>query len=267
MSEQEGLAWQTGVWDRISNVYQREIDKRFAPVVHGVVARGRLRPGEDVLDIGTGTGAVAESAVSLVAPDGTVVGIDPSPDMLALARERLGDSVDLREGRAEEIPLPDGSVDVVLASLSMMYVIDRTAAARELARVLRPEGRLVAAVWGPPERCDIVLFQQTAGRFAPAPPVAGVGPGALADPSSFVEQLGDAGVAARVEAETLSFEFPDFASAWDTLASVTTASLPPQRVAEAKEAVVAAMYPDADAPRRFRNETLFIIGTRGDASR
>ena len=67
-----------------------------------------------------------------------------------------------------------------------MYVIDRAAAARELARVLRPQGRLVAAAWAEPEACDIVLFQQTAGLFAGPPPVPGVGPGALADPTPFL---------------------------------------------------------------------------------
>ncbi|MGH3031807.1 MAG: hypothetical protein ACRDNE_13810 [Gaiellaceae bacterium] len=58
-----------------------------------------------------------------------------------------------------------------------MYAIDRAQAAAEIARVLRPEGRLVAAVWGGPEVSDIVLFQQTAGSFAPPPPVPGVGGG------------------------------------------------------------------------------------------
>ena len=91
--------------------------------------------------------------------------------MLAVARRRateLGlDHVTFREGRAEEIPADHGAVEVVFASLSLMYAIDRAAAAREIARVLRPGGRLVAAVWAGPEQCDLVLFQQTAGRFAP----------------------------------------------------------------------------------------------------
>jgi SAM-dependent methyltransferase len=142
----------------------------------------------------------------------------------------------------------------------MMYVIDRDAAAREIARVLKPGGRFVAAVWAGPEQCDIVLLQQTAGRFAGSPPVPGVGPGALADPSGFLRQLDAAGIRARVESEMLGFEFPDFASAWETLAGVTAAELPPASRREAKDAVMAAMYPNGDGPRHFRNLTHFVVG-------
>ena len=63
--DREGLAWQTRVWDRMSNIYLREIDRRFVPVVENVLARARLQPGERVLDLGTGTGAVAERAHAL----------------------------------------------------------------------------------------------------------------------------------------------------------------------------------------------------------
>ena len=54
--EQAGLAWQLGVWNRISDIYLREIDRRFAPVVDRVVARASLTAGQHVLDLGTGTG-------------------------------------------------------------------------------------------------------------------------------------------------------------------------------------------------------------------
>ena len=184
--------------------------------------------------------------------------------MLTTAERRLGSSglgnVRLLEGGAERIPLEDDAVDVVLASLSLMYVIDRAAAAREIARVLRPGGRLVAAVWGTPEQCDIVRFQQTAGRFAGPAPVSGVGPGALADPKPFLAELRTAGIDARLETETLGFEFADFASAWAALAGVTTAALEPERQQAAKDAVMAAMYPDGDGARRFDNAIHFIVG-------
>lgn len=264
MSDEVGRTWQVGVWDKISQLYVREIDRRFEPVVDGVIARAGLKPGEDVLDLGTGTGTVAARAAAAVAPDGSVIAVDISPEMLSLARERLKAVATCRveEGGAEDIPTPDASFDVVLASLSMMYVIDRAAAAREIARVLRPGGRLVAAVWAGPQDCDIVLFQQTAGSFAPTPPVAGVGPGALADPTPFVQQLATADVDATVESDVLGFEFGDFDLAWTVLAGVTTAQLPPERQEEAKATVRSAMWPDPAQPRAFRNTTLFLVGRR-----
>jgi SAM-dependent methyltransferase len=259
-------AWQVGVWDRISQIYLRELDRRFAPVIEQVIRRADLRPGNSVLDLGTGTGAVALKAAPIVGESGRVTGADIGTDMLNLARERAADlgsaNVDFREGGAEAIPAEDVSFDAVLASLSLMYVIDRAAAARECARVLRPGGRFVAAVWARPEECDIVLFQQTAGRFAPAPPAPGVGPGALADTAPFVTQLVEAGIDASVETESLGFDFDDFASAWDVLAGVTTASLDAERREEAKRAVQAAMWPEGKGPRHFRNVTQFIVGNR-----
>jgi ubiquinone/menaquinone biosynthesis C-methylase UbiE len=60
--EHEGLAWQRGVWNRMADIYQREIDARFAPVVEHVIARGALQAGQSVLDVGTGTGVVAAQA-------------------------------------------------------------------------------------------------------------------------------------------------------------------------------------------------------------
>jgi len=263
-SEDEGLAWQISVWDRMARPYQREIDRRFTSIVEGVVKRAGLQTGERVLALGTGTGAVAARAASLVGTDGHVTGVDISGEMLARARERavalgLG-NVTFREGRAEAIPGDSASCDVLLASLSLMYVIDRATAAREIARILRPGGRFVAAVWAGPTDCDIVWLQQTAGSFAPPAPVPGVGPGALADPKPLLTQLADVGIDARVETEVLGFDFDDFESAWAILAGVTTAALAPGRLEEAKAAVRGQMWPDGDGPRHFRNTTHFIVG-------
>jgi SAM-dependent methyltransferase len=210
--DREGLAWQRGIWDRYPELYRQEVDRRFAPVVEQVITRAALQPGQHVLDLGTGTGSVALQAASLIVPGGEVLGVDISPEMLAVAQQRAAagglTNVRVREGRAEAIPAEDGHFHVVLASLSLMYATDRASAAREIARVLRPGGRFVAAVWAGPEQCDIVLFQQTAGRFAPPPPVPGVGPGALADPTPFLQQL--------AQTQHLSHEPP---TAWHTLSN------------------------------------------------
>ncbi len=260
------FAWQVGIWDAIASDYEREVDARFSPVVDRVLKHADLQPGQSVLDLGTGTGSVALSAASQVGSAGRIVAVDISPEMLAKARARAESSsltnVEFREGRAEEIPASDGSHDAVLASLSMMYVIDRAAAAREIARVLRPGGRFVAAVWAGPSSCDIVQFQQLAGSFAPAPPVDGVGPGALANPAPFLDQLSIAGLNPCVETETTTFHFSDFNSAWKVLAGVTTAILDPGIVNEARSAVQAQMWRDANEPREFNNDTQFIVARK-----
>jgi SAM-dependent methyltransferase len=258
----EGFAWQLGVWERMADVYRREIDTRFGPVIEAVLKRAELVPGETVLDLGTGTGAVAILAATQVGSTGRIKAVDISPEMLTRAGERVRElqltNIDLAEGRAEAIPADDRSMDAVVASLSLMYVIDRAAAAVEIARVLRPGGRLVAAVWAGPGEADIVRFQQTAGSFAPTPPVRGVGPGALGDPSEFLSQLRAAGLDAKCEKVTTTFEFASFQDAWDALAGVTAATLEPKVQEEAKAAVRALMWSDAGGPRTFHNATQLI---------
>lgn len=147
----DAMAWQVGVWDRMSTIYGTEVDPRFAPVVEGCLQRSGLRRGESVLDLGTGTGAVAIRAAAVVGPAGAVTAIDLSPEMLSVVRQRVAGSdlrnIRLLEGQAEQLPAEDGQFDAIVSSLTLMYVLDRATAARECARVLRSGGRFVAAVW------------------------------------------------------------------------------------------------------------------------
>src|SRR5262245_8063339 len=117
--DQAGLTWQTEVWNRMSQIYQLEIDRRFVPVIEQVIARADLKPGEQALDLGAGTGSVTLRAATLVAPGGRVTGLDISSDMLALARRRAEElglgNISFHEGRAEVIPAADAAFDVVMA--------------------------------------------------------------------------------------------------------------------------------------------------------
>src|SRR5262245_15689013 len=135
----EAFEWQIGVWNRMSDIYVREIDRRFSSIVEAVIRRAELDHGESVLDLGTGTGAIAARAAPIVGASGQVVGVDISPEMLDLARERMAvhglNHVVLCEGSGDDIPADDHTFDVVLCSLSLMYVIDRAAATHEIARV------------------------------------------------------------------------------------------------------------------------------------
>ena len=97
------------------------------------------RDGGTVLDVATGTGLVAER---LLAEGHRVTGLDQSPDMLAVARSRFGDRVELVEASATEIPFADASFDHLTFTYLLRYVDDPAATLVELARVVRPGGTI-----------------------------------------------------------------------------------------------------------------------------
>ena len=104
--------------------------------------------GARVLDIGCGDGALVRA---FSARGATAVGVEPDPAMLAAARKRAAEahiSTTFLEGRAESLPFPDASFDAVTAMTVLCFVPDVKAAAREMARVLRPGGRLVLGELG-----------------------------------------------------------------------------------------------------------------------
>lgn len=111
------------------------------------------KAGERVLDVATGTGMVA--AELLGRADCSVVGLDQSPEMLAAARARFandGARVELIEGQAEELPFADQSFDALTFTYLLRYVDDPPATMRELARVVRPGGRVASLEFGVPPR-------------------------------------------------------------------------------------------------------------------
>ena len=110
---------------------------------------GRLQPGERVADLGCGAGTDSLVAAQMVGPDGSVTGIDMTPEMLARARaaaEELGaGNVEFAEGEVERLPFADESIDVVISNGVIDLVPDKDAVFAEIFRVLRPGGRMQLA--------------------------------------------------------------------------------------------------------------------------
>jgi len=107
---------------------------------------GHLRPGERVVDIGSGAGMDSLIAAKMVGPDGQVIGVDMTRAMLETARKSTRETraghVEFREGLAESLPVPDSWADVVISNGVLNLLPDKLAALREMARVLKPTGRL-----------------------------------------------------------------------------------------------------------------------------
>ena len=134
-----------------------------------LVSRIVAGPGDRVLDVATGTGAVARE---LIRRHGcTVVGLDQSPEMLTEARRRLGGDVELVEGRAEELPFADESFDALIFTYLLRYVDDPAATLKELARVVRSGGTIASlefavprGLWRPAWELYVRVGLPAAGR-------------------------------------------------------------------------------------------------------
>ena len=124
-----------------------EYDGAFAHVTRYfmpfLLRAAHVTAGKRVLDIATGTGLSAEAALSAVGPAGHVTAADISPEMVGMARARLGDApnilVKVEDG--QELSFPDGSFDVVVCNLGLMFFPNPVRGLSEFRRVLRPGGR------------------------------------------------------------------------------------------------------------------------------
>jgi SAM-dependent methyltransferase len=131
--------------------YAREADLSLGCGVPTAFAS--LRPGETVVDLGSGAGNDVFVAARAVGPEGRVIGVDMTPEMIARARanaEKLGSAnVEFRLGEIESLPIESGSADVVISNCVLNLVPDKRKAFAEIHRVLKPTGRFTVS--------DIVL--------------------------------------------------------------------------------------------------------------
>lgn len=192
---------QREIWDAVSAGWlrwQAVFERGAGQVTAELVRLGGVRPGQAVLDVGTGLGEPALTAAGVAGPRGRVVGLDVSPVMIALARERAAEvpAVEFVVGDVETAGLPAGGFDVVLSRWGLIFAADRVRTLRALAGLLRPHGVLAAATWAPPPAVPMIslAFRVIAERLATAPPPPGLpGPFSMSDPGQVTTELAEAG--------------------------------------------------------------------------
>ncbi len=227
----------------------------FAPWASHLVQSANPQPGERVLDLACGTGIVARYVAPWLGAKGAVTGLDLNPHMLAVARaaaERQGLAVEWREGRAEQLPFPDGSFDLVLCQFALMFFADRPTALAEIHRVLKNGGRLWLNVWQGLDRHPFYqrlhnVIQQRLGMSALQDIFA------LGEADRLRTLLAGAGFE-RVEIEPVSLtaRFPDPAGFLAGEIDLDTAAIPSMQGLDdqARQAIIAAIGEDMKAPLR-----------------
>jgi SAM-dependent methyltransferase len=157
---QSETTWGVGDYPRMA----LKLEPIAAAAVHSV----SVGPGVRVLDIAAGTGNAALMAAQLGA---VVTAVDIEPVLIEVAQQRAsmeGADIQWLLGGCEQLPVPDAACDVAFSILGVMYAADHAAAARELARVTAPGGRVVLASWQPGS--VMPAMGQVLGRFLPPPP-------------------------------------------------------------------------------------------------
>ena len=188
--------WGAGEYERTA--------AELEPAARHVVALAELAAGDAVLDIACGTG---NAALLAAAAGARVSGLDAAPRLIDVARSRAGgDGVDVEfvVGDALDLPFADDAFDVVLSVFGIIFAPDAARALGEVARVLRPRGRALLAVWmpqGPIHRMVGVLARGVAAAGGPERP-----PFAWHDPDVVAPVAAGAGLTTRVEDSGLVIE-------------------------------------------------------------
>jgi len=198
IKDQQREQWRDAAdaWDRYFEWYSRA----FAPVMTWCADVIAAAPGMRVLDVAAGSGQPALTIAPRIQPGGTILGIDFSPEMVAVAERRgrqAGAShVSFSTMDAERLELSDASFDAVTCACGLIFFPDAHRALAEMRRVLKPGGRIAIVVWDEPSKSPFVTVGGGAiSRFhAPTPPHPN-SPGAFrfAKPAVLERVLRDAG--------------------------------------------------------------------------
>lgn len=256
--------WQGG------DPYERYMGRWSRRVAPAFLAWLDLPPGRRWLDVGCGTGALGAAILQQCAP-AQVTGVEPSAGFLQKARASMGERMQLHQGKAEAIPLPDGAADAVVSGLVLNFVPDAPAALREMARVAAPQGTVAAYVWDYAQGMDLMRhFWEAAAAVEPA--AAQLDQGLrypVCHPDALRALFAGAGLQ-RVEVTAIEIPtvFEDFDAYWEPFlggagtAPAYAVSLAPDARERLRQALRARVPIDADGAIRLQARAWAVRGQR-----
>ncbi|MFZ1804403.1 MAG: methyltransferase domain-containing protein [Nitrospira sp.] len=242
-------------WNRVASGWEkwdRFFDEQMAFLNHRLVADARLRSGMRVLDLGSGTGYPALLAAQTVGPSGNVTGIDLAEQMLEAARRKATSlklsNITFTTGDVTTLPFEAASFDAITTRFCLMFLPEIPKAVAEIARILKPDTWVAAAVWSAPDKNPYLKIPiDGIKQFVELPPPDPTAPGIfrLAKPGELAAMLQHAGFTDVSDQEFLSdvrFQAADdyFSSLMDIAAPIQNlwAKLTPAQQAEAKQRII-----------------------------
>ena len=197
------------------------------------VALASLREGETVLDLGSGAGFDCFLAANKVGKNGTVIGVDMTPEMIEKARNNAREgnyrNVEFRLGETENLPVADNFVDVVVSNCVINLSLDKRRVFKEAFRVLKPNGRIMVS--------DIVLLKELPD-FIKDSITAYIGclSGAMLK-DEYIEAIKEAGFQEVTIVEETSFPIECMANDPTAQAIIENLRIPPEKVKEVRDSV------------------------------
>ena len=204
-AEVQGLLWGQAAqdWATLS-------EPKHEPLWKAMLNEAPVSSGKRFLDAGCGGGGASVLAAKR---DARISGIDASDELIAIASERVPGG-DFRVGDIEFLPYEDNAFDVVFAANTVQYSANRLATLRGFARVCRPEGRIVAGLFGPPATFTFRAMIDATIDALPEPP-PGAGPFELSTPGKLESLFEEAGLTVLRSGEVdCPFHYPDLEIFW-----------------------------------------------------
>jgi ubiquinone/menaquinone biosynthesis C-methylase UbiE len=186
--------WAAGDFPAVARLTLWEVGPRIVTAVG-------VEPGDEVLDVACGTGNAAIRAAEV---GGRVTGVDLTPELFEAGRREAAESgvtLEWVQGDAEELPFEDESFDVVLSTFGCMFAPRHVVAAAEIARVLRPGGRLGITAWTP--EGGMGSFFRTVGAYMPSPPAIAQPPALWGSEHHVREMFTGSGIELEFRRETV----------------------------------------------------------------
>ena len=169
--------WATYARMNAATRWERPSAEMGRGATEAIVSLAQAHPGMHVLDVASGTGAPALQIARAVAPTGTVIATDLSPEPLKIAAERARErgltNISFKIADVHQLPFPDAGFDLVTSRLGVMFFSDLPGALSEIRRVLKPGGRVAILAWGPMEQpyfqaTGMIIMQHIGGELPPA---------------------------------------------------------------------------------------------------